>query len=437
MTDAIFGLPQPFGGIVTEPFRIPVKNFYDSSFVVSGTSVCNLSELSVHAKGWDGSTLDRSPLSGVGCDLDWDVARLKAVCEGAERYSASVVATHEYTVSAACDLQCPHVAPDSIPRLSDSELALPGQYFRPFDSRAPIRWAWSFELTSREERLLPLVMSHLYPRAWTTERFWNPISTGLAVHTDPNAAIVAGVCEVVERDAIALTWLLRRRLPKIRFGEADLELFDPAARYFLSRTEEFSFFDATTDIGLPTIYLVRRRPRHPFAATVVSCATAFSYAEACYKSLRESISTNLLLDSGILRVAEETLDFSLIHEGAAFMAQPRMADAFSFIDGNAVDFSALLASEPKCDDAPIPRIRWIAGRMRDMAMEVYLSDVTSRELRRAGLHCYRAVIPGLMPMSVVARARFLGTPRLHEMARAMGHVGDVDSFVNPLPQPFA
>ena len=79
-----------------------------------------------------------------------------AVCEGAERYSASVVATHEYTVSAACDLQCPHVAPDSIPRLSDSELALPGQYFRPFDSRAPIRWAWSFELTSREERLLPL-----------------------------------------------------------------------------------------------------------------------------------------------------------------------------------------------------------------------------------------------------------------------------------------
>ena len=47
------------------------------------------------------------------------------------------------------------------------------------------------------------------------ERFALPISTGCAAHTDIAAALLSGLCEVIERDAIALLWLQRMAVPRL------------------------------------------------------------------------------------------------------------------------------------------------------------------------------------------------------------------------------
>ena len=54
-------------------------------------------------------------------------------------------------------------------------------------------------------------------------------------------------------------------------------------------------------------------------------------------------------------------------------------------------------------------------------------DLTTDELRDVGLWAVRVIIPALMPISFVHRARFLGTPRL----------GIAEDLVNPDPLPFA
>jgi ribosomal protein S12 methylthiotransferase accessory factor len=49
----------------------------------------------------------------------------------------------------------------------------------------------------------------------------------------------------------------------------------------------------------------------------------------------------------------------------------------------------------------------------------------------------RVVIPGLMPMSSIHRARFLGHPRLYEYPKAAGFGALTEADINPYPQPFA
>ncbi|WP_275430742.1 YcaO-like family protein, partial [Citrobacter freundii] len=74
----------------------------------------------------------------------------------------------------------------------------------------------------------------------------------------------------MERDAIALTWLLQMPLARIRFDEPVPDrLQDKFSRLAASGLEQL-FFDATTDIGCPTIYGLQLRNGHPTSAQFVN-----------------------------------------------------------------------------------------------------------------------------------------------------------------------
>ena len=64
---------------------------------------------------------------------------------------------------------------------------------------------------------MPAVLVDLkLPVRSPAERFINMVSTGTAAHSDLREAVLGGLLEVVERDAIALTWLQRLRTGTLR-----------------------------------------------------------------------------------------------------------------------------------------------------------------------------------------------------------------------------
>ena len=69
-------------------------------------------------------------------------------------------------------------------------------------------------------------------------------------------------------------------------------------------------------------------------------------------------------------------------------------------------------------------------------MDAIALDLTTAELREAGLWAVRVVVPELMPISFVHRARFLGTPRLYRYAESKGRPL-TEEEINPNPLPFA
>lgn len=432
-----------FGGVLSTPKSIVLSNFSDRIFHCYGCHAGNLSALLPSARSYSGAALWHTYLSGCGTDVDASLAQIKAVCEAAERYSSCILLEHEYIVASANELGADAVDWRGFPRFSAAELALPNQLFREFNPDDPIRWVEAVNLHTGNRLYVPAAMSHLYPRTWTSERFWSPISTGTAVHNDPAIALVTAIAEVIERDSIALTWLLRRRLRKIQFDGPDLAQFPPAVRALIEQQDEYMLFDGSTDLGLPTVYLRRHRPSHPHAVNLVTCASSFSFADACFKAVREAATLSSILDSGQMQLVASAGDCFGVEDGAVYMARPERAHAFDFLDGReGVPFANLQAGQPLPDtNAPSAQLRWLKQRTQTLGHQVLLLELTCDELQQVGLRSFRALIPSLMPMSTITTARYLGTPRLaqfHQYLQDCGELGPSSVIaINPFPQAFA
>jgi ribosomal protein S12 methylthiotransferase accessory factor len=406
--------------------------------VVYNCDAGNISSLVPGIRDWLGRPIYQGIVVGAGAELNETEANFKAACEAAERYSSSILLEGEYRIACYDELGSEALDWRTLPRLSDEEASAPHQLFTIFSPTDPMRWIPSLHASSGRTKWVPAVMSHVFPRPWSTERFTVPISTGTAVHSDEVLALISALSEAIERDAIALTWLLRRPLKRITYASKHLHDRLQPLRSLLESTE-FRLYDATTDLGLPTVYARRLRSGHPEVTNVVGCATAFDYGTAIAKALTEVVMVSRTLDQGYFAARSSVLDCEAIHDGAVFMARSEYAQAFDFLDGNGeVALPDLAGAEPSTGNASsAQRARWLLDRLAGLKMDLYVVNLTCDELVDVGLHCLRTIVPQLMPMSLVQRARFLGTARLQSFSEQEGFSRRVPADINPFPQPFA
>jgi ribosomal protein S12 methylthiotransferase accessory factor len=282
---------------------------------------------------------------------------------------------------------------------------------------------------------VPAVLTYLHvPAQSTGERFTLPISTGCAAHRTPVEAVRNAICEVVERDAISLTWLQRLALPRIEFDlvEANLAGFLELAA---DRNSTVHLFDATTDIGIPTVYGLDIVRDHPRCTTVVMCATDLDPRRAVAKVLREAASGRIAL-SADRSTPDDPDDFITAYDGAAYMGRPERLGAFDFLLDSPArrrlsDLPVLASGDPGTD------LRLLLDRLSRHGYEAFAVDLTTDEARRVGMHVVRVVIPGLQPLSFSHRARYLAHPRLYAAPAALGYPVHAEPDINPWPQPFA
>jgi ribosomal protein S12 methylthiotransferase accessory factor len=427
-------LLAPEGGILGGVVRVSGDDV-SPDFHMANANLGNLTPVFPHVRAADGADASGESLGGSGADTDLELAWLRAVMEGAERYATMAYSLDEFIVASANELGTAALDLDTIPRCSDAELADPKCPFVRADKGKPIRWARAHSLVDRRERLVPAVMTHLYFRPMPEENFWQMISTGVAAHVTLEAALVSAICEVIERDAIALTWLARLPLPRITLpATPPAELATNLNRQARSLVAHHGF-DATTDVGVPTIYAVQTLDGHPHLAQYVNCATDFDAARAYAKTIREAAPARTVFEDGLAHPAA-VADFESLHDGAAYLGKPEHRAAFSFLLDSAGQRPLARIGQPApSDDAG--RLAWLIARLKAMGMDILALDLTTRDLRALGVWVVRVVIPGLMPMTSTHRGRFLGHPRLYEYPRAAGFGALSEADINPAPQPFA
>jgi ribosomal protein S12 methylthiotransferase accessory factor len=240
---------------------------------------------------------------------------------------------------------------------------------------------------------------------------------------------------VIERDAIATTWLQKLPLPRI-----ELDRIPAWLEPYLRRNEahgdlEQIFFDATSDIGVPTVYSLQLTPANALLATLVMCSTELDPAIAIAKVIRESASSRLAMQ--IPQALPDCWDdYCAVSHGAAYMGHPDRTSAFDFLIESPhrrrlSEMRNLDTGDPGAD------LIDLIERLRVRGMDAVAVDLTTDEARRTGTWVVRVIVPGLQPLSFSHRARYLGHPRLYEAPRAMGYRVYAESEINPLPQPFA
>jgi ribosomal protein S12 methylthiotransferase accessory factor len=424
-------------GLVHEFIRVP-PDVDGPQLEVVAAQLDNITRTLPHARSADGHDLRNSLVGGAGAHPELEIAWLKAVVEAAERYATMVFAEDELLVASPSQLGDAALDLDRLPRCSDRELADDRCPLRRIDPTRPLRWCPAISLVSGRSLLVPAVMVHLYLRPTEHERFWIPISTGVAAHTSLPAALLGGLCEVIERDAISLTWLTRRPLPRIDLAGKLPE----AARAFLNRlspcSSAYYFFDATTDLGVPTVLALQVDAPATRSNISVSCATSLGAADALSGAIRESAQTRVALRRDVSLPAD-VADFSDLLHGAAYYAGGNGRGDFDFLldSGRATTLADLPRGLEDGGDDPTLTLQRLVARLGARGLDVLAVDLTPNELRERGLWVVRVLVPELMPLSFIHRARYLGTPRLWTHWRSEGFGPVEEALINPCPMPFA
>jgi ribosomal protein S12 methylthiotransferase accessory factor len=375
-------------------------------------------------------------MDGAGGALSWMRAARLCVAEALERYSTCVAPEGELTWATAEELGPQAVALlHALPRCSAAELADPRTVITGPDTAAPMRWVRGWSLTAGEPVWVPAVHVYMHlPARSAAERSWTPISTGCATHTDLAQALVNAVCEVIERDAIALTWYQRLPLPRVEFDEVP-----DALRPYLDRSRrsqvETVFFDATTDVGVPTLYSVDLAPHNEVLGQLVMCNAGLDPVDSTAKILRESASSRIAMQVARPR-PESAADFQHVFHGASYMGHPSRRDTFDFLLGGASrrpfsELPALATGDPAQD------LAMLLQRLTAAGCQAIAVECTTHEAAEVGFRVVRVLVPELMPLSFVYRARYLAHPRLYSAPERMGYPVRTEAEINPLPQPFA
>jgi ribosomal protein S12 methylthiotransferase accessory factor len=427
-------LVSPLGGVVART-RLLGTLRGDPSYAVAAAELGDLAATwPEHRRRHDGETT-RGGTDGAGSGLEEGLATRIAVAEALERYSASTYRDEQFVWASARELGDDALDLASLPRCSTTELADEGCPVCPADPRAPIRWVRGLRLSDLRPTLIPAILCYLHvnPRS-VGERFTLPISTGHAAHSDPVAAIVSGLCEVIERDAIAITWLQMLKLPRLRLDARDDDLSEALRRRERAHVQAH-LFDATTDLGVPTVYLLELAPHNPRVAQLVMCATHLDPMSAVVKVLREAASSRIALNLP-RETPEHAADFTRVHHGAVRMGRPEEREAFRFLESSSSERS--LSELPRLATGSAQAdLAVLLARLRAAGMEAYAIDLTTDEALRVGFRVVRVLVPALQPLSFHHRARFLAHPRLYDAPRQMGHPVRDEPELNGHPQPFA
>ena len=271
-----------------------------------------------------------------------------------------------------------------------------------------------------------------------SEKFIRGVTTGAAVHSSLDAAILNGLLEVIERDAIALVWLQRLRLPEV---EVESDRLDEEVRIHHELVQNsgltVKLFDATTDFGVPVLYALQMSESDPDLSQIVAATCDLSPQTALAKLYRELSSIRVALRGYLRAFAGRAPDPSRVSVvgGAVHNAVRSRRGVFDFLLegtrkktrlGNLADLSG---SRNPLDE--------IVENLAAKGAEVLVVDVTTDEARQVGMHVVKVLVPEAMPVSFVHEERFLATPRLYQAPVSMGHPVLLEQDINPEHQPFA
>ncbi|MFB9903835.1 YcaO-like family protein [Allokutzneria oryzae] len=433
---ALENLVSPYG-LISHTASLPVREG-EPSFAVHLSHIGDPSMALANLDVWAHSE-DMGNVDGAGTALTTERARLISIAEGLERYSTCAWSDDELVTAAENDLDEEFVSPSRWPRCSPAELAREDCNLAEYDPSVPIRWVRAWSLTRRVPVLVPAISVYLHmPYHSKSERFLRGITTGAAVHSDVRAAVLNGLLEVVERDAIALVWLQRLRLPELTVAP---ERLDPSTHeYYRAGTStdlRVRLYDATTDFGVPVIYAVQLADADPTLAQIVAATCDISPERALGKIYRELSSLRVALRGYVAAfdTRQPDRDKVSVTGGAVYNAAPERRGMFDFLLEGERPTRGLdeLPTVPEGADA----LDTVVSRLAERDAEVLVVDITTDEARQVGMRAVKVLVPEAMPVSFVHSERFLGTPRLYDAPRAMGHPCHGEDEINPEHQPFA
>ena len=262
VTLARFGaLVDPLTGVVHNAERVPAAT-PDTLHVWAARFGAN-------PASENGPLLDRGLRQSAGKGITEAQAHVSSLGEAIERYSSLYQGDEPRSFASLEEIGADAIHPNACMLFSDAQYAarsargLRSSRWHnvppPLDPRARIEWTPVWSLTSQRRRYLPTMLLYGGYPAPSELAYCIADPSGNAAGNSMEEAVLQGLLELVERDALAIWWYNRIRRPAIALDATD----DPYVRRLVSRYERRArslwALDLTTDLGIPAVAAVSRR----------------------------------------------------------------------------------------------------------------------------------------------------------------------------------
>lgn len=397
--------------------------------VLSGTvhrSVAHVQDISAFC---DGAPPD--PRTTAGSGFDETTAELGALGEAIERYCLAAYDSVGFR--------------DEPVETRDTRTLSPATFDKqhPSDREANtdlttdrLRWTLGTSLRTGEQTFLPAAFVYL-PFDPLPQR--PPTSTGAATGTGYADACLRAVCEIIEREAVAVSFYNEVSLPRL-----DRTTLPPRVRQVVERFETASqrvhLLDATFDAPFPTVLaLITDEERRPAVCLGANCAPDGD--QAVEGAVLEAFQTRRYAREVDQDATHTERPITTLADRAAFWAEPgRLDDIACWTTTDEVVPTPEGWQRNPADDRPFETAALSAfiDYLVATNLECLIVDITTADIAEEGFRVVKAVGVEFHPLSLDERRPMRGGDRLYRLPVTHGPLDGPKTYADlkRIPHPF-
>ena len=392
---------------------------------------------------YDFRVASKSDRMAAGKGMTKDEAIASALGEATERYCAYHWDPQRTFVAKASDIQSHYITPQDCVLYSDRQY---NTFEWPHPRYTPDRellWLNGNDVLDDSTVALPASLVYLlFPPPRMEDYFTPSTSNGLAAGPSRAGAILSGLCELMERDAMLITWMNRLPAVELQFDHSP-EIPGRIFRHYAHFGINVRAFLMPSDLPAATVMAISFEddPSRPANVIGLGChpdpniALLKALFELCQGRPAEGSRFQSKPPQGRLDKYE---DVHTLDDHSSFMSQMNRREEFAFLwQSN---------EKKRIEELPNPSTGDVAQDLKRCATELAAKGhrpayavLTTPDLAGYDIHVVRTIAPGLQPVHFGHGQERLGGKRLYELPQQLGLSDRVhtESDLNPCPHPLA
>jgi ribosomal protein S12 methylthiotransferase accessory factor len=358
-----------------------------------------------------------TPLFGYGKGLTETESLIGAFGEAMEQYSAARIPAADLCFAPLDRLPGPAIPLSELSLYTESQYGRPGFPFRPYDPSRPISWTRGSWLDTGEPVWLPAAAVYMNAPPADSSPLCQVTSNGLAAGESVGQAALHAVLELIERDALILTWLGERPASRVILDEQLDEGLDEILTSIARRGARVELYLLSAGIDVPVALCLARGDGLSWPGATLGSGAHLNPRIAIRKAILELGQTGpyhaRLWAERTAAIPADASDVRSFAQHALFYLPPEHSRAFDFLcaNGETVLYSTL-------EDSGDPGLKVCIDRLAAAGLRAAIADVTSPDVALLPLRVVRAVVPGLEPLHCG-----FGMERLdNQRVRALGRI---------------
>jgi ribosomal protein S12 methylthiotransferase accessory factor len=353
-----------------------------------------------HASDTAGFSDVSASRDAAGVAAGWDEAFMKALGESLERYAAGVYHRSEF---------------ETAPEVGVPNAVSPGVFagVEGHDPSTAIEWVAGENLLTGDEVHVPAEFVQYPP---PSRRYRSPVTTGLGLGNGGVEAILAGLYEVIERDAAMLSWYSTFEPLALDVRDEGFETLVARAR---SEDLSVSTLLLTQDVDVPAVAVAVHGDEWPQFA--LGSGADLDVTAAAQSALAEALQNWMEL-RGMGREAAADATGAIGHYADLPPEAERFVEAEGGVPAESVGPDAVPDGEAELEE--------VLDRIDDAGLHAYATRTTTRDVATLGFEAVRVLVPEAQPL-------FFGESVFGERAEtvpeAMGFEPRLDREHHPFP----